>query len=98
MVKKIKKVIDTKKKDSKEPEKDSEEGETEKEGGTLSDGVLDAFDEEVAAVDPLEDDSLSEDDEDDSSGDDNEWQLEQIQEKYSPIRKANLAVSNKYYS
>ena len=74
MVKKIKKVIDTKTKGSKEEEKDlDEDKEPEKEGGTLSDGVLDAFDEEVPVVDPLEEESLSEDDDDDFNSDEDEW-------------------------
>ena len=51
--KKTKKTLDTKNKDVKEGvKKPSGEEEPEKEGGTLSDGVLDAFDE-LAPVDPL---------------------------------------------
>lgn len=76
-VKKTKKSEDTEEKvlggDIKEEE------ETEKEGGALSDGVLDAFDE-VAPIDPLlEDETLPlEDEEDDEldSGDyraNDEW-------------------------
>lgn len=50
-----------------------EEEETEKEGGTLSDGVLDAFDE-VAPVDPLlEDDTLLPEEEDDDELDSGDY-------------------------
>jgi len=70
----IKKIIVKEIKGKDEIKKtEGEEEETEKDSGTLSDGVLDAFDE-VAAVDPLllEDEAiLPEDDEDDEldSGD-----------------------------
>ncbi len=52
-----------------------EEEETEKESGTLSDGVLDAFDEVTPVVDPLladplllEDEAILQEDEDDEGG------------------------------
>ena len=72
-VKKVKKSEDTEEKGIK-PEVKGEEEEETKEGGALSDGVLDAF-EEVAPVDPLleveEEVAVTEDDEDDEidSGD-----------------------------
>ena len=80
---KVKKITKTKNKAVKEEEVkkvEGEEEETEKEGGALSDGVLDAFDE-VAPVDPLlldEDTVLPEEDDDDEldSGDyraNDEW-------------------------
>ncbi len=80
---KVKNIAKDKKieKDSKtEPEKEVKEGEEEepKEGGTLSDGVLDAF-EETAPVDPLlavEDESLldeTEEDEEDLDYNPAEW-------------------------
>ena len=76
---KAKKTVITQDKGVKEDIKkvDGEE-EPEKEGGTLSDGVLDAF-EEVAPVDPLleEETVLTEDDDDEiDSGDykaNDEW-------------------------
>ena len=81
--KKVKKIVKKTNKEAKEDVKKTvgEEEETEKESGTLSDGVLDAFDE-VAPVDSLlllEDETiLTEDDEDDGfdSGDykaNDEW-------------------------
>ena len=74
---KTKKTTNTKDKGVKKEEVKKvtgEEEEIEKESGTLSDGVLDAFDEVVPVVDPLllEDETiLPEDDEDDEidSGD-----------------------------
>ena len=76
---KIKKlpVVDDKsnKEETKKPEGEEE---AEKDGGTLSDGVLDAF-EEVALTDPLaEEDTLATEDDDDEidSGDykaNDEW-------------------------
>ncbi len=84
-ISKTKKGTDIKNKSAEEDIKkiDGEDEETEKEGGALSDGVLDAFDE-VAPVDPLadpllEDESIPlEDGEDDEldSGDyraNDEW-------------------------
>ena len=83
--KKIKKTSGSENKNEKEEVKKvvGEEEETEKESGTLSDGVLDAF-EEVAPVDPLlevEDETLiaaeeSEEDDELDSGDykaNDEW-------------------------
>jgi hypothetical protein len=77
-IKKTKKIAEPENKNSKKEigkEKvDIDEEEKEKEGGALSDGVLDAF-EEVAPVDPLleieEEDTLAEEDDDDEfdSGD-----------------------------
>jgi len=67
-----------KKKEEKKPKdvktEDGEEEEEKSEGGVLSDSVLDAFDNDVAApIDPLEDDPLlsTEDDDEDilDSGD-----------------------------
>lgn len=78
---KTKKPAHTEKKSSKEEVKKpevTEEAEAEKEGGTLSDGVLDAF-EEVAPADALvEEDTLVVDDDDDELdsgdyGDGEEW-------------------------
>ena len=75
-IKKIKKNIGTHTSDTKDEVKKTEgEDEVEKESGTLSDGVLDAFDE-VTPVDPLllEEDEVvlpenEEDDDEIDSGD-----------------------------
>jgi len=82
-VKKIKKSEDTDEKDVKGVVTGGEEEEPEKEGGALSDGVLDAF-EETAPADPLEDedgtpiksldDIIDEEDKDDLDYDPDEWQ------------------------
>jgi len=72
--KKVKKIACAEDKDEKEDIKKigGEDEETEKESGTLSDGVLDAFDE-VAPIDPLleEEVGLTEEEEEDEidSGD-----------------------------
>ncbi len=81
-MKKNSKMKKTKKIDEKKDEEVKKVGgeeETEKESGTLSDGVLDAFDE-VAPVDPLleeEESPLGEEDDDDIDSGDyrplNEW-------------------------
>lgn len=61
-----------------------ETSESEKEGGALSEGVLDAFDEEVAPTDPL---IMSEDDmesEEDDFDDDEEKNFEIDSGDYKP--------------
>lgn len=70
MSKKIKKVTDIK---DEEVKKTGEEEETEKEGGTLSDGVLDAFEEVAPADSLLEDESLSIENEDEDELDSGDY-------------------------
>lgn len=82
-VKKLKKSEDTENTEPKGEIGGGEEEETEKEGGALSDGVLDAF-EETAPADLLEDedgepiktldDIIDEEDKDDLDYDPDEWQ------------------------
>lgn len=81
-IKKVKKSEDTDEKDVKGVvATGGEEEEPEKEGGALSDGVLDAF-EETAPADPLEgdeetektlDDLIDEEDKDDMDYNPDEW-------------------------